>query len=71
MFRANCSRRTDAAHRTGSKQRRLSKPDAADFRAYQRGYGAAGPWIDRDWLVELKEGLILLSGARMGDVGKA
>lgn len=23
-------------------------------RAYQRGYGAAGPIIDRDWLIELK-----------------
>jgi DNA polymerase-3 subunit alpha len=20
--------------------------------AYQRGYGALGPWIDRDWLAE-------------------
>ena len=37
-------------------------------RAYQRGYGA-GPWIDRDWLVEHQEGLILLSGGRKGDVG--
>ena len=39
-------------------------------RAYQRGYGAAGPTIDRDWLIEHREGLILLSGARQGDVGK-
>ncbi|EHC54588.1 DNA polymerase 3 alpha subunit, partial [Salmonella enterica subsp. enterica serovar Give str. S5-487] len=39
-------------------------------KAYQRGYGAAGPIIERDWLVELKEGLILLSGGRMGDVGR-
>jgi len=39
-------------------------------RAYQRGYGAAGPVIDRDWLIELNEGLILLSGGRRGDVGK-
>lgn len=39
-------------------------------RAYQRGYGAQGPFIDRDWLVEQREGLILLSGGRMGDVGK-
>ncbi|KHS89850.1 DNA polymerase III subunit alpha [Pectobacterium brasiliense] len=38
--------------------------------AYQRGYGAAGPTIDRDWLVEHKEGLILLSGGRRGDVGR-
>lgn len=39
-------------------------------RAYQRGYGAAGPIIDRDWLIEMKEGLILLSGGRRGDVGR-
>lgn len=39
--------------------------------AYQRGYGDAGPWIDREWLVELSEGLIILSGGRMGEVGKA
>ncbi|MGC6230077.1 MULTISPECIES: DNA polymerase III subunit alpha [Hafnia] len=38
--------------------------------AYQRGYGADGPVIDRDWLVEYREGLILLSGGRQGDVGK-
>ncbi|MBA0167464.1 DNA polymerase III subunit alpha [Pectobacterium sp. CFBP8739] len=38
--------------------------------AYQRGYGAAGPTIDRDWLVEYQEGLILLSGGRRGDVGR-
>ncbi|QBR50566.1 DNA polymerase III subunit alpha [Erwinia sp. QL-Z3] len=39
-------------------------------KAYQRGYGAAGPIIDRDWLIELGEGLILLSGGRRGDVGQ-
>ncbi|MEH2919696.1 DNA polymerase III subunit alpha [Samsonia erythrinae] len=38
--------------------------------AYQRGYGPAGPTIDRDWLIEYQEGLILLSGGRHGDVGK-
>lgn len=38
--------------------------------AYQRGYGAEGPTIDRDWLVQYRQGLILLSGARQGDVGK-
>lgn len=38
-------------------------------RAYQRGYGAQGPWIDRDWLIEHREGLILLSGGHKGDVG--
>ncbi|SFN16209.1 DNA polymerase III, alpha subunit [Izhakiella capsodis] len=39
-------------------------------RAYQRGYGAEGPIIDRDWLIEHREGIILLSGGRGGDVGK-
>ncbi|EXU75715.1 DNA polymerase III subunit alpha [Erwinia mallotivora] len=39
-------------------------------RAYQRGYGAAGPVIDRDWLIEMNEGLIALSGGRRGDVGR-
>ncbi|WP_434527017.1 DNA polymerase III subunit alpha [Photorhabdus asymbiotica] len=38
--------------------------------AYQQGYGAAGPTIKQEWLVNRKEGLILLSGGRMGDVGK-
>ena len=40
-------------------------------KAYQRGYGAAGPILARDWLLELNEGLILLSGGRMGDVGRS
>ncbi|KAA1195213.1 DNA polymerase III subunit alpha [Photorhabdus heterorhabditis] len=38
--------------------------------AYQQGYGAAGPTIKQEWLINRKEGLILLSGGRMGDVGK-
>ncbi|MFE8149130.1 DNA polymerase III subunit alpha [Brenneria goodwinii] len=38
--------------------------------AYQRGYGAEGPTIDRDWLIEYNTGLLLLSGARHGDTGK-
>ncbi|HHR5881930.1 TPA: DNA polymerase III subunit alpha [Providencia alcalifaciens] len=38
--------------------------------AYQKGYGAIGPTIHRDWLVKYKEGLILLSGGRKGDVGQ-
>ncbi len=38
--------------------------------AYQRGYIQDGPVIDRDWLIERKKGLILLSGARDGDVGR-
>ncbi|SUB83464.1 DNA polymerase III subunit alpha [Pragia fontium] len=40
-------------------------------RAYQRGYVQGGPVIDKDWLVEHKNGLILLSGARFGDVGQS
>lgn len=38
--------------------------------AYQKGYGPIGPTIERDWLIKHKEGLILLSGGRMGDVGQ-
>ncbi|MGL9750238.1 MAG: DNA polymerase III subunit alpha [Symbiopectobacterium sp.] len=38
--------------------------------AYQRGYGAEGPTIERDWLVEYGKGLLLISGAWQGDVGK-
>ncbi len=38
--------------------------------AYQKGYGPIGPTIHRDWLVKHKEGLILLSGGRRGDVGQ-
>ncbi|WP_230432750.1 DNA polymerase III subunit alpha [Plesiomonas shigelloides] len=39
--------------------------------AYQRGYVQGGPVIERDWLEQHHEGLIVLSGARYGDVGKA
>lgn len=38
--------------------------------AYKRGYGAPGPMIDRDWLIKHKKGIILLSGAKMGDLGQ-
>ncbi|MGK2960337.1 MAG: DNA polymerase III subunit alpha [Candidatus Malihini olakiniferum] len=38
--------------------------------AYQRGYGDEGPTINRNWLVEYGKGLLLISGARHGDVGK-
>ncbi|OAT34554.1 DNA polymerase III subunit alpha [Proteus myxofaciens] len=38
--------------------------------AYKHGYGAAGPVIKQEWLTTYKEGLLLLSGGRMGDVGK-
>ncbi|NAW86866.1 PHP domain-containing protein, partial [Photobacterium halotolerans] len=40
-------------------------------RAYQRGHVQHMPVIDRDWLVEQKQGLILLSGGKTGDVGQA
>ncbi|MBE0379681.1 DNA polymerase III subunit alpha [Pseudoalteromonas prydzensis] len=40
-------------------------------KAYQRGHLFHRPVIDRDWLIEHKEGLILLSGAKDGDLGKA
>ncbi len=40
-------------------------------RAYQRGYvHTSGPAIDRDWLIEYRKGLLLLSGGRNGDIGK-
>jgi len=40
-------------------------------KAYQRGHVFHRPVIDREWLVDLKEGLIILSGAKDGDLGKA
>lgn len=40
-------------------------------KAYLRGHVQHQPVIDQDWLIELKEGLILLSGGRRGDLGKA
>ncbi|MGP1947663.1 MAG: DNA polymerase III subunit alpha [Arsenophonus sp. NC-PG7-MAG3] len=38
--------------------------------AYQKGYDTIGPTITRELLVTYKEGLLLLSGGYMGDVGK-
>ncbi|NMP16797.1 DNA polymerase III subunit alpha [Thalassotalea sp. Y01] len=40
-------------------------------KSYLRGELHGKTVLDRDWLVEYKEGLILLSGAKDGDVGKA
>ncbi|MCG9790174.1 DNA polymerase III subunit alpha [Vibrio mediterranei] len=40
-------------------------------KAYLRGHIQHQPVIDKAWLVELFEGLIILSGAKEGDVGKA
>ncbi|WP_042145970.1 MULTISPECIES: DNA polymerase III subunit alpha [unclassified Pseudoalteromonas] len=39
--------------------------------AFLRGHVQNRAMIDREWLVEHKEGLILLSGAKDGDLGKA
>ncbi|MCG9696159.1 DNA polymerase III subunit alpha [Shewanella sp. Isolate11] len=39
--------------------------------AYLRGHVRDRATIDQDWLVKYSEGLILLSGAKDGDVGKA
>ncbi|HCH01731.1 MAG TPA: DNA polymerase III subunit alpha [Vibrio sp.] len=39
--------------------------------AYQRGHVQHQPVIDKEWLVNHKEGLIILSGGRVGEVGRA
>lgn len=38
-------------------------------KAYERGY-ADLPYIDQEWLVEHREGIIILSGGTNGDIGK-
>ncbi|MFP3028922.1 MAG: DNA polymerase III subunit alpha [Arsenophonus sp.] len=38
--------------------------------AHQKGYDAIGPTITQEWLIIHREGLLLLSGGCMGDVGK-
>ncbi|MGM0481604.1 MAG: DNA polymerase III subunit alpha [Pseudomonadota bacterium] len=40
-------------------------------KAYLRGHVAGKPVIEKDWLAEHNEGILLLSGAREGDVGRA
>ncbi|MDP7591179.1 MAG: DNA polymerase III subunit alpha [Litorilituus sp.] len=40
-------------------------------KAYMRGHLQNKAVIDKEWLVDFKEGLILLSGGREGDIGKA
>ncbi|MCL9782159.1 DNA polymerase III subunit alpha [Vibrio sp. S4M6] len=40
-------------------------------KAYLRGHIQHKPVIDKEWLAELNEGLIILSGGKNGDVGKA
>ncbi|MBX4180867.1 DNA polymerase III subunit alpha [Sodalis sp. CWE] len=55
-----------AANNVGYKHLTLLISDA-----YKRGYNSAlGPVIDRNWLANYNEGLILLSGASKGDIGK-
>lgn len=39
-------------------------------KAYQRGYVQNFPVMDKAWLLKHKEGLIILSGGRLGDVGR-
>lgn len=39
-------------------------------RAYLRGHVQHQPVIDKEWLVEYAEGLILLSGGKNGEIGK-
>ncbi len=39
--------------------------------AYQRGHVQHQPVIDKQWLVNHKQGLIILSGGRSGEVGRA
>ncbi|WP_341503502.1 DNA polymerase III subunit alpha [Gallaecimonas sp. GXIMD4217] len=39
-------------------------------RSYLRGHLQGRPVVDRDWLAELSEGLILLSGGKDGDLGQ-
>ena len=39
-------------------------------KAYQQGYIDL-PVVEKEWLTELNEGIIVLSGGRLGDVGKA
>ena len=40
-------------------------------KAYMRGHIQHKAIIDKQWLVEFKQGLIILSGGREGDIGKA
>ena len=39
-------------------------------KAYLRGHVQGRPIIDKQWLIEHNEGVLILSGGRMGDVGK-
>jgi len=40
-------------------------------KAYMRGHLQNKAVLDKEWLIEFKEGLIILSGGREGDIGKA
>ena len=39
-------------------------------KAYMRGHVSGRAVIDQDWLVEYKQGILILSGAKEGDLGK-
>ncbi|RUO21439.1 DNA polymerase III subunit alpha [Aliidiomarina haloalkalitolerans] len=39
--------------------------------AYQRGHRAGKPCIDQEWLATWGEGILLLSGSKDGDIGRA
>lgn len=55
-----------AANNTGYKHLTLLISEA-----YLRGHVQHQPVIDKEWLIQHNEGLIVLSGAKQGDVGKA
>lgn len=40
-------------------------------KAYLRGHIDGKPVIDKEWLIEHNQGILLLSGAREGDIGRA
>jgi DNA polymerase-3 subunit alpha len=40
-------------------------------KAYMRGHIQGKAVLDKNWLIEYKQGLIILSGGREGDIGKA
>lgn len=39
-------------------------------KAYKRGFNITGPKIKKKWLIQYKEGLILISGGQNGEIGK-
>ena len=47
-----------------------AKSHSIDLKGYLRGHIPGRPVIDKAWLAEHSRGVILLSGGRMGDIGK-